>query len=73
MAPIIFQISIFAQLSNLEFNHFLLKDDEPLLFHTALRGMLPEIHEAVLAKNSAYIGRRCATLFVVRSRPNGRR
>jgi flavorubredoxin len=47
IAPNIFRISIFAQLSNLQFNHFLVKDDEPLLFHTGLRGMHAEIHEAV--------------------------
>jgi flavorubredoxin len=47
VAPNIFRISIFAQLSNLQFNHFLVKDDEPLLFHTGLRGMHAEIREAV--------------------------
>ena len=30
-----------------QFNHFLVKDDEPLLFHTGLRGMHAEIREAV--------------------------
>ena len=47
IAPNIFRISIFAQRDNLQFNHFLVKDDEPLLFHTGLRGMHAEIHEAV--------------------------
>ncbi|MGA8593517.1 MAG: hypothetical protein WB676_02130 [Bryobacteraceae bacterium] len=47
IAPNIFRISIFAQLGNLQFNHFLVKDDEPLLFHTGLRGMHAEIREAV--------------------------
>lgn len=47
IAPNIFRISIFAQQANLQFNHFLVKDDEPLLFHTGLRGMYPEIREAV--------------------------
>ena len=47
IAPDIFRISIFAQLANLQFNHFLVKDDEPLLFHTGLRRMHTEIHEAV--------------------------
>ena len=31
----------------MQFNHFLVKDDEPLLFHTGLRGMHAEIREAV--------------------------
>jgi flavorubredoxin len=47
IAPDIFRISIFALLGNLQFNHFLVKDDEPLLFHTGLRGMHAEIRQAV--------------------------
>lgn len=47
IAPDIYRISIFAQWGNLQFNHFLVKDDEPLLFHTGLRGMHAEIREAV--------------------------
>ena len=47
IAPNIFRVSIFAPLGNLQFNHFLVKDDEPLLFHTGLRGMHAEIREAV--------------------------
>ncbi len=47
IAPSIFRISIFAPRGNLQFNHFLVKDDEPLLFHTGLRGMHAEILEAV--------------------------
>jgi hypothetical protein len=31
IAPNIYRISIFAQRLNLQFNHFLVKDDEPLL------------------------------------------
>ncbi len=47
IAPNIYRISIFAQRGNLQFNHFLVKADEPLLFHTGLRGMHAEIREAV--------------------------
>ena len=47
IAPNIYRISIFAQWANLQFNHFLVKDDEPLLFHTGLRGMHVEIRVAV--------------------------
>jgi len=47
IAPNIYRVSIFAQWANLQFNHFLVKDDEPLLFHTGLRGMHAEIREAV--------------------------
>jgi len=47
IAPNIFRVSGFAPSGNLQFNHFLVKDDEPLLFHTGLRGMHTEIREAV--------------------------
>ncbi|HSA91463.1 MAG TPA: MBL fold metallo-hydrolase [Terriglobales bacterium] len=47
IAPDIFRISIFAAWGDLQFNHFLVKDEEPLLFHTGLRGMHAEIREAV--------------------------
>ena len=47
IAPNIYRISVSAQWGNLQFNHFLVKDDEPLLFHTGLRGMHAEIREAV--------------------------
>ncbi len=47
IAPNIYRISIFAQWGNFQFNHFLVKDDEPLLFHTGLRVMHAEIREAV--------------------------
>jgi flavorubredoxin len=47
IAPNIYRISIYAQQADVQFNHFLVKDDEPLLFHTGLRGMHAEIREAV--------------------------
>ena len=47
IAPNIFRISIYVPWADLQFNHFLVKDDEPLLFHTGLRGMHAEIREAV--------------------------
>jgi flavorubredoxin len=47
IAPDVYRISIFAEWGNLQFNHFLIKDEEPLLFHTGLRGMHAEIREAV--------------------------
>jgi flavorubredoxin len=47
IAPNIYRISIFAQPFNLQFNHFLVKDDEPLLFHTGLRRMHAEVREAI--------------------------
>ena len=47
IAPDVYRISVFAQAANLQFNHFLVKDDEPLLYHTGLRGFSAEIREAV--------------------------
>lgn len=47
IAPDVFRISVFAPCGNIQFDHFLGKDDEPLLYHTGLRGMRAEIREAV--------------------------
>lgn len=47
ITPNVYRISIYAQWADLQFNHFLVKDDEPMLFHTGLRGMHAEIREAV--------------------------
>ena len=47
IAPDVFRVSIYAPQINLEFSHFLVRDDEPLLFHTGLRSMFPEMREAV--------------------------
>ena len=47
VAPDVYRISVYATWANLQFNHFLVNDDEPLLFHTGLRGMFPDVREAV--------------------------
>jgi flavorubredoxin len=47
IAPNVFRISIYAAWADLQFNHFLVKDQEPVLFHTGLRGMFPEVRDAV--------------------------
>ena len=47
IAPDLYRISEFVPEFQLQFNHFLVKDDEPLLFHTGLKGMFPAIKEAV--------------------------
>ena len=47
IAPDVYRISVFVPPINLEFSHFLVKDDEPLLFHAGLRGMFPLLREAV--------------------------
>ncbi len=47
IAADIYRISVYVPEINLQFNHFLVKDDEPLLFHTGLRQMFPLLREAV--------------------------
>ncbi len=38
---------IYVPKANLQFNHFLVKDDEPLLYHTGMRQMFPLVRDAV--------------------------
>jgi len=47
VAPDLYRISLYVKDFDLQFNHFLIKDDEPLLFHTGMRGMFPAVREAV--------------------------
>ncbi len=47
IAPDVFRLSLFVPEADLQFNQFLVKDDEPLLFHTGMRGIFPEVREAV--------------------------
>ena len=47
IAPDLFRISVFVPGIDLQFNHFIVRDDEPLLFHTGMRKMFPEVREAV--------------------------
>jgi len=47
IAPDLFRISVFEPNFNLQFNHFLVRDEEPLLFHTGYKRMFPEVREAV--------------------------
>lgn len=47
IAPGVHRISVLYPEINLQFNHFLVVDDEPLLYHTGMRRMFPEVLEAV--------------------------
>jgi flavorubredoxin len=47
IAPRVYRISVFVPEFNLQFNQFLVDDDEPLLFHTGLRAAFPPLREAV--------------------------
>jgi flavorubredoxin len=47
IASDVFRLSIYVRDIDMQFNHFLVRDDEPLLFHAGLRSMFPELREAV--------------------------
>lgn len=47
IAPDVYRISIFAPAIQLQFNHFLIKDDEPMLYHAGLKQMFPVLYEAI--------------------------
>lgn len=47
IAPDLYRLSTYIARINLEFNQFLVTDDEPFLYHTGLRGMFPQVREAV--------------------------
>jgi flavorubredoxin len=47
VAENVFRITTFVPDINLGFSQFLVRDEEPLLFHTGMRGLFPLVHEAV--------------------------
>jgi len=47
IAADVFRISTFVPEANLHFNQFLVRDDEPLLFHTGMRWLFPAVRDAV--------------------------
>jgi flavorubredoxin len=47
IAPDIFRISTFIPEGNLQFNQFLVRDEQPLLFHTGMKGLFPVVRDAV--------------------------
>jgi flavorubredoxin len=47
IAPDVFRISVYAPDIKLQFNHFLVRDEEPLLFHTGTRAMFKTLYEQV--------------------------
>lgn len=47
IAPDVFRISSFAQELGIGFNQFLVRDEEPLLYHTGFRRMFPDTLAAV--------------------------
>lgn len=49
IAPDLFRLSLFVPELNMQFNHFLVRDEQPLLFHAGLKKMFPPLLEAVKA------------------------
>jgi hypothetical protein len=49
IAPDLYRISTYVPAIDLQFNKFLVKDNEPLLFHTGLRAIFPQVR-AVMAR-----------------------
>jgi flavorubredoxin len=47
IAPDVYRISTFAPDFDLQFNQFLVRDEDPLLFHTGPRGMFAAVRDAV--------------------------
>lgn len=47
IAPDVYRISVLMPELSLQFNHFLVRDEEPLLFHTGMRAMFPATSEAL--------------------------
>jgi flavorubredoxin len=47
IAPDHYSISIYVPQFNLRFNHFLIKDEEPLLFHTGMKKMFPLVRDGI--------------------------
>jgi flavorubredoxin len=47
IAPDIFKITTFIPEVNVQFNQFVVKDEEPLLYHTGMKGLFPAVNEAV--------------------------
>ena len=61
IAPDLYRISVYVKDFELQFNHFLIKDDEPLLFHTGMRGMFPAavrrwLHSSILQVSAGSAG-----------------
>ncbi len=47
IAPEVFRLSVYVPQFDLQFNHFLVRDDEPLLYHTGMKSLFPALREAV--------------------------
>ena len=47
IAPDVYRISTYVPEAGLQFNQFLVRDEQPLLYHTGMRALFPTVREAV--------------------------
>jgi len=47
IAPDVFRVCTFVPEANLQFNQFIIRDEEPLLFHTGMKALFPVVRDAV--------------------------
>jgi len=47
ISPELFRLSVYVPDFDMQFNHFLVRDEEPLLFHTGFKRMFPVLRDAV--------------------------
>jgi flavorubredoxin len=47
ISPNLYRLSTYIAKIDLQFNQFLVVDDDPLLYHTGMRGLFPQIRDAV--------------------------
>ena len=47
IAADVYRVSIYSVPARIQFNHFLVRDEEPLLVHAGLRTMFPDLRDAV--------------------------
>ncbi len=47
IAPDVYRFSFYVEKMNLQFNHFLIKDEQPMLYHAGMKQMFPLLLEAV--------------------------
>jgi flavorubredoxin len=47
IAPNVYRLSVYVSQLDMQFNHFLVRDEEPLLFHAGLRAFFPDLREAL--------------------------
>lgn len=47
IAPDVFRLCTYVPEANLQFNQFLVRDEQPLLYHTGMNGLFPVVRDAV--------------------------